>query len=176
MINIRLRSISHIMRNSFKIPNYILTYCIWLIICFTTLLIVPPILDTLYSGGEAKGLTFTSYLIQYFLYSLIIISIFFISCYKHWNVKYLLINTCILTFSSYEIASQFYHKKAQLEGYDTSSDTAVLGKDTLVTQKEYYMSTSLTKIRSIKYWRNHKPDSIWTTYDAKGNVVNRVIF
>lgn len=162
------------MENSLKPPNYVKAYSLWVALCCLALAVVPPILDANSAGGEAEGLTFSAVLIEYALYGLIALSIIFLCKHKSWNKKYVITNSLILIFSSYQIANYFYRKHVQAEGYDTSSDLTILDKDTIEVRKEFYMSTNLKKLRSVKYWRNHQPDGTWLTYDVKGNVINTI--
>lgn len=162
------------MAESAPYPIDIKVYGGWILCCFLGLMVVPVLLDLTHSGGEAKGLTFASYMIGYALCGFSALSCFFLTQRRKWTSPYLLRQMLVLVCSLYPLLSFWYEQHNRSPQYSFRRDITVSGVDTLETQLEYY-SMDPDTLRSRTLFHRQQSDTVRTIYDRKGHIISSTL-
>jgi hypothetical protein len=139
----------------------------WIAFCFIGI----PILTINSSGGEQKPLIYLSESIYVVLYGYLFISIFTSICFFSWFKKYWYVNALVFLVTSFILFSEHLFKEEYRESYYKKK---YVGNDEIEVSIEKY--TADDRVRSERFWRNNKRDSIWTIYDKKGIIIEQKLF
>ena len=145
----------------------------WLLFLCVVGVIVTPILFATTVGGEQKPLTFLAYLMLTAIYSTFFLSIVTAIIYFDWFKKYWFINLIFFLVSGYYVIRDL--KLQQNTEYSFKENTYNIGSSEIRVVREYY-SIEPEKLRSEKYWKNNKRDSIWVVYAENGSILKKELY
>lgn len=142
----------------------------WLLLLIVISIIVIPILFATTVGGEQRPLTFLVYMILFFVYGILILSIITPVFYFDWFKKYWYINLLFFVLSGYYVIKN-QKRNAKIE-YSFKEKTDHIGDDEIRTVKEYY-NLNPEEIRSESYWKNGRKDSTWIVFAKDGSIISK---
>ena len=142
----------------------------WVLLMIIINIIVVPILFYKTVGGEQRPLIFLMTSIDIMAYGIFILSILTIVLYFSWVKKFWFVNLFfILASAIYVFKEQKYNNEIK---YSFNERIDSIGNSEIKTRLEYY-SLKPSRLRSQRYWKDGKKDSLWTIYSEKGNVLNQ---
>jgi glucan phosphoethanolaminetransferase (alkaline phosphatase superfamily) len=146
-------------------------YIIWIIFSIIFYFIAIPALSRGASGGEQLPFVYSSYLIITSIYVFFLISLLMIILFIRKKRKELLAPHLIIFVSTSFIIAYYFLSQTD---YSSIEQNSIKGNDEFKEIKEYYDINH--KLKSERFWRNMKKDSIWTAYDKKGNILEKKLY
>jgi hypothetical protein len=146
-------------------------YTLWMLLWFAYCFVGIPLLSINTSGGEQKPLIYFANSIYILLYGFASISILTSFLFLKWFKKYWYLNLLVFLITGFILVSEQLFRDEYKESIYKKE---YINNDEIIISIEKY--TSNHKIRSERYWRNNKKDSIWTVYDKKGSIIEQKLY
>lgn len=131
--------------------------------------------DSSASDGEQKLFSHTAVSIAVALVGIILINLAMLLFYRRMDVGTRIFSVGI-TIAATIILFPLFIGVVDSQ-YEEDTEYREVGTDKIEIKTEYYNSNDTSEIiRSKRFWKNGKKDSIWTTYDRTGSIIEQLIF
>ncbi len=122
------------------------------------------------SGGEQRFFSTLSFMLLLTVVGIAVIAVLIPFIYKQWfksNIQALILLIVIIVIPALGFVWMRYFE----DPYSYIESTRYVGGDIIEIKKEFYDDAN--QLRSVSYIINGRKDSIWTTYDRQGKVIEQ---
>jgi hypothetical protein len=140
-----------------------------------TMIVLTPILMVLFengaSGGEQKAFTTLATMIVVTIIGAAAISILTPFLFREWFKKNLIVAIIVILATAIPSISFLWLRYFQ-NPYSFIEKTRQINGNTIDIKEEYY-DLEEKQLRSVSFYKNGNKDSVWTTYDKSGKIIEQ---
>ena len=140
-----------------------------------TMIVLTPILMVVSeigaSGGEQKAFTTLATMIIVTIIGAAAISILTLFLFSEWFKKNLLVTIIVILATTIPSISFLWLRYFQ-DPFSFIERTELINGNTIDIKEEYY-DLEEKRLRSVSYYKNGLKDSVWTTYDKSGEIIEQ---
>lgn len=123
------------------------------------------------SSGEQKAFTTLATMIIVTIISAAVISILILFLYREWFKKNLIVAIILILVTAIPSISFLWLRYFQ-NPYSFIEMTRQINGNTIEIKEEYY-DLEEKQLRSVSFYKNRLKDSVWTTYDKGGKIIEQ---
>ena len=157
------------MTKTFKLNPFLLII-LWLGLSLIITMAEILILASSTPGGGQRPLSFLGQMIPIAMYGLFFVAVLTVPLYIAWIKKYWFVNLIFIVISCLFIYLDQTERSKRISKYPEIFEEVNAGGKIFEKRTEYY-DKIFSRIRSISFSSDNKPDSIWPTFGENGEII-----